>query len=154
MKVVLLISVIAIISFIYILLTLNKALSLTKSVMTPKQYLTTNTNYKGYIVVFDKNMFIHDFDFYKSIFNFLSKNLSCKMIALDLSVHNLDNGDLLQKLNIKNIPAIYYIDEKGNSTEVINFINIEENLSIKQILDLIKQRLEKIQVRKYEDDIN
>ncbi|MFE0301165.1 MULTISPECIES: hypothetical protein [Priestia] len=144
MKIVLLILLIATISSIYILLNLSKALSLSKKVMTPKQYSTTNINFQGYIIVFEKNMFIHDFNFYKSIFNFLSKNLSCKMISLDLSVDNLDNGYLLQKLNVKNIPAVYYIDKNGKSTEVINFNNVEENLKINQILNLVKQRLEKI----------
>ncbi|MGF7071671.1 hypothetical protein JOD89_005809 [Priestia megaterium] len=144
MKLALLILLIATISSIYILLTLNKSLSLAKSVITPKQYLTNNINYKGYIIVFEKKMFIPDFNFYKSVFNFLSKKSPCKMIALDLSVESLDNGDLLKKYDIKNIPSIHYIDKKGNSTEVINFNSIEENLNVNQILALIKRRVEKI----------
>ncbi|MGG0482407.1 hypothetical protein [Priestia aryabhattai] len=144
MKLALLILLIATISSVYILLTLNKSLSLTKNVMTPKQYLTNNINFKGYIVIFEKNMFIHDFNFYKSVFQFLSKDSPCTMISIDLSVENLDNGELLKKLDIKNIPSIHYINGEGISTEIINFINIEESLSVNQIMALIKRKVEKI----------
>ncbi|WP_223546786.1 hypothetical protein [Priestia aryabhattai] len=144
MKLALLILLIATISSVYILLTLNKSLSLTKNVMTPKQYLTNNINFKGYIVIFEKNMFIHDFNFYKSVFQFLSKDSPCTMISIDLSVENLDNGELLKKLDIKNIPSIHYINGEGISTEIINFINIEEILSVNQIMALIKRKVEKI----------
>ena len=144
MKLTLLISLIATISSVYILLTLNKSLSLTKNVMTPKQYLTNNINFKGYIVIFEKNMFIHDFNFYKSVFQFLSKDSPCTMISIDLSIENLDNGELLKKLEIKNIPSIHYINGEGLSTEIINFINIEESLNVNQIMALIKRKVEKI----------
>ncbi|MED4238219.1 hypothetical protein [Priestia megaterium] len=144
MKLTLLILLIATISSVYILLTLNKSLSLTKNVMTPKQYLTNNINFKGYIVIFEKNMFIHDFNFYKSVFQFLSKDSPCTMISIDLSIENLDNGELLKKLDIKNIPSIHYINGEGISTEIINFINIEESLNVNQIMALIKRKVEKI----------
>ncbi|MFF2597246.1 hypothetical protein ACFVSZ_28265 [Priestia megaterium] len=144
MKITLLILLIATISSVYILLTLNKSLSLTKNVMTPKQYLTNNINFKGYIVIFEKNMFIHDFNFYKSVFQFLSKDTPCTMISIDLSIDNLDNGELLKKLEIKNIPSIHYINGEGISTEIINFINIEESLNVNQIMALIKRKVEKI----------
>lgn len=144
MKITLLILLIATISSVYILLTLNKSLSLTKNVMTPKQYLTNNINFKGYIVIFEKNMFIHDFNFYKSVFQFLSKDSPCTMISIDLSIENLDNGELLKKLEIKNIPSIHYINGEGISTEIINFINIEESLNVNQIMALIKRKVEKI----------
>ncbi|MED4267132.1 hypothetical protein [Priestia megaterium] len=144
MKLTLLILLIATISSVYILLTLNKSLSLTKNVMTPKQYLTNNINFKGCIVIFEKNMFIHDFNFYKSVFQFLSKDSPCTMISIDLSIENLDNGELLKKLDIKNIPSIHYINGEGISTEIINFINIEESLNVNQIMALIKRKVEKI----------
>ncbi|MGK3723191.1 hypothetical protein ACSLFS_29495 [Priestia megaterium] len=144
MKLALLILLIATISSVYILLTLNKSLSLTKNVVTPKQYLTNNIDFKGYIVIFEKNMFIHDFNFYKSVFKYLSKDSPCRLISIDLSVENLDNGDLLKKLDIRNIPSIHYINGEGISTEIINFINIEESLNMNEIMALIKQKIEKI----------
>lgn len=143
MKLALLILLIATISSVYILLTLTKSLSITKNVMTPKQYLNNNINFKGYVVIYDKDLFIHDFNFYKAVYNFLSKNLSCRMISMDLSIEDLDNGELLKKLDVKNIPSIHYVNKEGISTEVMNFIDIEEGLSVNQILELIKRRVEK-----------
>ncbi|MFP7416618.1 hypothetical protein [Priestia filamentosa] len=130
-------------SYIYIFLLLRKSLNLTQRIMTPGDYLTTNSNYTGYVVFIEQNMIINDFYFLKKLLTFLSQKVSYQVVSFELSANDPNSGILVEKLKVRNIPSIHYINKGEESREIFNFVNVEEDIDTKSILNMIEQRLEK-----------
>ncbi|MGR5865873.1 hypothetical protein ACT7DZ_24145 [Bacillus cereus] len=85
-----------------------------------------------------KSMIIDDFYFYKDVVKIMPKNIPYELISFDFSKEDDANFNLIDKLKLKNIPSIHFVDEQKKSKEIFNFNDLEDSLNSREVLKIIK----------------
>lgn len=138
MKFILLVLLLAIISYFYFFITIKKDLYLMDSIQTAIQYTNCLVDNEEYILCVETNMIIDDFYFYKNIIKIFPENKPCKIISFDFSKKDDITFNLIERLEIKNIPSIHYVNREKVSKEVFNFNDLEDSLNAKDVIKMIK----------------
>ncbi|EJR04049.1 MULTISPECIES: hypothetical protein [Bacillus] len=138
MKLLLLVLLLAIISYIYFFRTLKKDLYFMNSIQKSTEHMDGSVDIEKYIICIEKSMIIDDFYFYKDVVKIMPKNIPYELISFDFSKEDDANFNLIDKLKLKNIPSIHFVDEQKKSKEIFNFNDLEDSLNSREVLKIIK----------------
>lgn len=99
-------------------------------------------NYKGYIICTEKNGIINEVNLLKNIVTYINKREECIIVNLTNDIYSkYIDMELVRILNIKTVPTILYIKNGTVVREVINFGDFQGEVTNKEIIKKIKNKL-------------
>ena len=127
-----------VVCFLYVCISFQKENKIIESMIEIINFNNKINEFKGFVIIADKSMYIEELDLFRNIKKNLSRKEKCFLVKLTLNKNNMEKEmEIIQKLKLKTLPAILYSNNQVQ--EITNFGEFPTNLSNKNLIRNISE---------------